>query len=43
LFSIQSHWIPASCIYSHNSLYLFDIFPHFDFVAVGTLFLAWSS
>jgi hypothetical protein len=42
-FSSQGRWILSGCCYSRNSLYLFDVCPRLDFVAVGTLFLAWSS
>jgi hypothetical protein len=43
LFSTQSRWIPVGCCYSRNSLYIFDDCPHLDFVAVGTLLMAWLS
>jgi hypothetical protein len=43
LFSTHSRWILAGCCYSRNSLYLFDDCPHLDFVAVGTLLMAWFS
>jgi hypothetical protein len=43
LFPSQSGWIPAGCGCSLNSSYLLDVFPRLVFVAVDTLFSAWSS
>jgi hypothetical protein len=43
LFCIPGGWFPAGCGYRHNISYLLDICLRLDFVAVDTLFLAWSS
>jgi hypothetical protein len=43
LFCSQSRWISAGCGYSRESSHLLDVCPRLEFVAVGTLLLAWSS
>jgi hypothetical protein len=43
LFPFQSGRIQANCGYSRSSSYLFDVCSRVGFVAVGTLFSAWSS
>lgn len=37
LFPSQSCRIPAGCGYSHNSLYLLDIYQHLDLVYSSTM------
>jgi hypothetical protein len=43
LFCSQSSWIPDGWGYSCKSSHLLDVGQHLNFVAVGTLFLAWMS
>jgi hypothetical protein len=43
LFRYQSSYFPSGRGYRRNSLYLLDVCPRLDFVAVATLFEAWSS
>jgi hypothetical protein len=42
MFRSQGHWNPAGRDYSCHNSYLPDVCSRLDFVAVGTLFSAWS-